>query len=84
MSMTDSVTVWILSLLHLAIPLVVDDVVVTTKYGRLSGRRLLNFYDLREGGVTNIVDRFLGVPYAEPPVGELRFQVRFLHKYNVS
>ena len=77
MSITDNVTLWILSLVHLAIPLVVDDVVVTTKYGKLSGRRLLNFYDIRDGGVTDFVDRFLGVPYAEPPVGKLRFQVSF-------
>ena len=82
MSTTDSVTLWILSLVHLAIPLVVDDVVVTTKYGKLSGRRLLNFYDIRDGGVTDFVDRFLGVPYAEPPIGKLRFQVSFLFHIN--
>ena len=75
MSVTDSLTVCLLSFIHLAIPLVVDDVIVDTKYGRLSGRRLLNMYDLREGGVTDTVDRFLGIPYAAPPVGKLRFQV---------
>ena len=75
MSITDSVTVCLLSLIHLAIPLVVDDVIVNTKYGKLSGRRLLHFYDIRDAGITEMVDRFLGVPYAAPPVGELRFQV---------
>ena len=79
MSITDNnVTVWFLSFIHLAIPLVINDVLVETKYGKLSGKRLLNFYDIRDGGITKTVDRFLGVPYAEPPIGELRFQVSVL------
>ena len=76
MSITDnSVTVWLLSFIHLAIPLVINDVLVETKYGKLSGKRLVNIYDIGDGQVTETVDRFLGVPYAEPPVGPLRFQV---------
>jgi len=37
---------------------------VSTKYGKVVGRRILPE-----------VDAFQGIPYAKPPIGELRFKV---------
>ncbi len=70
---------WLWLRLHAALPVHVEEVEVATPSGRLAGRRLRHDYDLRDGGVTDVVDQFLGVPYAQPPVGELRFQVRLRH-----
>lgn len=42
----------------------------TTKYGRIIGK-LIEISDLK-------AEVFLGVPYAQPPVGTLRFEVRYL------
>ncbi|KAK7100334.1 neuroligin-4, X-linked-like [Littorina saxatilis] len=50
------------------IPLCVsEDVVVTTKNGELRGRRVST-------GQTSYLDTFLGIPFAAPPVGPLRFK----------
>ena len=50
-----------------------QDVLVHTKYGMLRGRRRMAGY--REArGITTTVDWFIGIPYAEPPIGERRFQ----------
>ena len=43
----------------------------TTVYGEVEGF----FYKVKEENVAKI---FLGVPYAKPPVGELRFRVCFI------
>ena len=43
--------------------LVLRNLVVNTQQGRIQGSRL-----------TDQVDAFLGIPYAQPPVGPLRFQ----------
>lgn len=43
------------------------DPIVKTKYGKLKGR----YYDLKSGGQAV---GFLGVPFASPPIGELRFK----------
>ena len=53
---------------------------VETNSGPVQGR----MYKLPDG---REVDGYLGIPYAEPPVGELRFQVLlsvFLKKNSVS
>lgn len=42
--------------------------IITTNYGQLVGRRLTF-----ETGIS--CDAFLGIPYAKPPLKELRFQV---------
>ncbi|VDK78391.1 unnamed protein product [Anisakis simplex] len=41
---------------------------VATKYGSIVGKRLISEGDKQ-------VDAFLGVPFAKPPIGELRFAV---------
>lgn len=43
------------------------DPIVETKYGKVRGR----YYDLKKGGQAV---GFLGVPFASPPIGQLRFQ----------
>ncbi|VDM80508.1 unnamed protein product, partial [Strongylus vulgaris] len=43
---------------------------VRTNYGLIEGRR----YTAKDGFK---MDAFLGVPYAQPPVGELRFKVSY-------
>ena len=45
-----------------------QDPVVETKYGGVSGESVV----LADGSV---IDSFLGIPFARPPVGELRFAV---------
>uniref|UniRef100_A0A914BZG4 Carboxylesterase type B domain-containing protein n=1 Tax=Acrobeloides nanus TaxID=290746 RepID=A0A914BZG4_9BILA len=40
---------------------------VTTKYGKIVGRRMIQKSD-------RMVDAFLGIPFAKPPVAELRFK----------
>ena len=44
-----------------------DDLVVTTRSGKVRGVREV-------GGNGAEVDLFWGIPYAEPPVGDLRFR----------
>ncbi|GMT18084.1 hypothetical protein PFISCL1PPCAC_9381 [Pristionchus fissidentatus] len=41
--------------------------IVETKYGTVQGTRIINDGELR-------VDAFLGIPFAAPPVGQLRFR----------
>lgn len=50
-----------------------ENVVVATKHGTLQGRRIVG--DSRAGGITTMVDWFLGVPYAKPPTGTRRFKM---------
>jgi carboxylesterase type B len=42
---------------------------VMTKYGPVEGKRIIHIGDRQ-------VDAFLGIPFAKPPLGDLRFQVR--------
>ena len=44
-----------------------DDLVVTTRSGKVRGVREV-------GGNGAEVDLFWGIPYAEPPIGDLRFR----------
>lgn len=53
-----------------------DDPVVSTKYGDVSGKSIV----LHTGAV---IDTYLGIPFAKPPIGELRFQVRYMSKLNI-
>lgn len=46
-----------------------DDPIVDTNYGSVSGKTFV----LED---ESVVDTFMGVPYAKPPVGELRFEVK--------
>lgn len=43
---------------------------VKTNYGIIEGRRLVDEKDLQ-------VDAFLGIPFAKPPIGPLRFKVTY-------
>ena len=45
-----------------------DDLIVATESGRVRGRRVL------VAAVGKTVDTFLGIPFAKPPVGHLRFR----------
>ena len=49
----------------------VPSVTVTTKYGNIEG--LTDFYPNATGSFKS-VSKFLGVPFASPPIGELRFK----------
>ncbi|XP_061475127.1 cholinesterase-like [Rhineura floridana] len=49
-----------------------DDTVVVTKSGPIKGKHLLT--------ATGSVTAYLGIPYAEPPLGKLRFQKPLPHK----
>jgi hypothetical protein len=49
---------------------VLDEIVIKTRLGELKGFSSKT----REGRVFN---SFRGIPYAKPPVGELRFQVKW-------
>jgi len=42
--------------------------IADTEYGQVRGEKIVS-----EVGIPYI--RFLGIPYAKPPVGDLRFQV---------
>ncbi|XP_074657382.1 neuroligin-4, Y-linked-like [Tubulanus polymorphus] len=46
--------------------------VIETRFGQIRGSRTTKKYGI--GEVTETVDIFLGVPYAQPPVDELRFE----------
>lgn len=46
-----------------------DDLIVQTQYGQVQGRTQASVVD---GSTYNL---WLGIPYAAPPVGNLRFQV---------
>jgi acetylcholinesterase len=60
---------WLAVLLSTIIAAVADDLVVL-KQGSLKGHRLTS----RKG---REIFAFQGIPYAKPPVGELRFKVCF-------
>ena len=47
-----------------------DDLLVETSYGKLQGLRSRDIED-------NEFFSFKGIPYAKPPVGDLRFEVSF-------
>lgn len=49
-----------------------EDIVVKTKSGPVNGYKIASSFDYE-------YINFLGIPYAKPPVGELRFKVRFDH-----
>lgn len=51
-----------------------DDPLVETSYGWLQGT-LQKSYNGR------IFSSFEGVPYAQPPIGPLRFEVNFIYHY---
>ena len=58
-------------LLLLTVARATDDApVAETELGRIIGK----FHNVTVFGDTFTVERFLGIPYAEPPIGELRFQ----------
>ena len=48
-----------------------DEILVTIPQGVLRGRKEVSCYD-------EIYYGFHGIPYAKPPVGELRFKVSFV------
>lgn len=50
-----------------------EEPIADTKCGPVQG-----FSMLTDRGAVNV---FLGIPYAEPPVGELRFEVNFCNHF---
>ncbi len=46
-----------------------NEVIVDTEYGKVLGKS----FTLHDG---NTVNRFFGIPFAKPPVGDLRWRVR--------
>lgn len=52
-----------------------DDLIVQTQYGQVQGRTQASVVD---GSTYNL---WLGIPYAAPPVGNLRFQVFLVIKW---
>lgn len=48
-----------------------DEVIVTTRYGSIKGV-IRRFADMSRP--IKVVNKFLGIPYAAPPIGELRFK----------
>ena len=66
----------VLLILGLIIGLISGDPTVKTKYGNIQGFE----FKAERGSEAEV---FLGIPFAKPPVGELRFEVRYLlQKYN--
>ena len=59
-----------LSLISAFLPLVTPEI-VSTKYGDIEG--LVTSY-VNSSGLFKSVSKFLGVPFAAPPIGELRFK----------
>ncbi len=59
-----SASIWISSALFLISPALADSIVRDTQYGAIQG-----IMESKQGGFT-----WLGVPYAKPPVGDLRWQ----------
>ena len=49
----------------------VPAVIVSTKYGKIEG---LTTSCLSASGPFKFISKFLGVPFASPPVGDLRFK----------
>lgn len=45
-----------------------------TVYGKVRGFLVTAFDD-------HVVEKYLGIPYAKPPLGKLRFEVRALNSY---
>ncbi|XP_064651919.1 carboxylesterase 1E-like isoform X2 [Lineus longissimus] len=62
-------------------PMPTDDVIVKTPLGKIRGRRRTDKIDSIDLGATKVeigigidtVDIFLGIPFAEPPLGDRRF-----------
>lgn len=61
--------IWYLCLLYFVTHSKIYAIVVTTEQGQLAG----TFYELPNG---RKVHAFYGIPYAEPPIHEYRFQVK--------
>ena len=68
---------WLICFLCLSLRLVTasadDPPVVTTSQGRITGTTL-QFRPVVHPELARDVDAYLGIPYAEPPVGPLRFK----------
>lgn len=50
-----------------------ERVIVETKVGKLRGKRSYSSFS------NKTYYSFVGIPYAKPPVGDLRFKVRFIN-----
>jgi len=62
--------VWLVSALTLQLALLADSQTVETEYGPVRGQTLPVYMNDGEYSITS----FLGIPYAKPPVGDLRFE----------
>lgn len=51
-----------------------EQITVSTKSGLVKGYKTSSHFDYK-------YFNFIGIPYAKPPIGELRFKV-FIHSYN--
>ncbi len=53
---------------------IVPSQVIQTKYGPIIGKRIFGLGE-------HHVDAFLGIPFAKPPIGELRFKVKIQFEF---
>lgn len=49
-----------------------EEIIVRIKSGKVKGYKTATNYNYH-------YYNFIGIPYAKPPIGELRFKVRYLH-----
>lgn len=50
-----------------------SDLIADTEYGKVRGAKKIS-------ALNSAYNAFLGIPYATPPIGELRFKVSKFHK----
>ena len=65
----------LIAICFIVIPLVSSQVIVDTEYGQVEGHIIP---DVWNGDYSADVVSFLAVPYAKPPIGQLRFAVRYV------
>ncbi|XP_038071701.1 cholinesterase 1-like [Patiria miniata] len=73
MTLQIACVLWLMLQILVQVTCCVDPPAVTTRLGRIVGTRL-QFNPAARPELRRSVDAYLGIPYAEPPVGTLRFK----------